>query len=532
MSVKTLDISSLSSKIKPFQSATQAIRSEHFTINTLGISSALLMENAGLAIKKLAYSCLKKLPKRSRSHIIIFSGPGNNGGDALVAARHLLADGIKLTICLCHESTSISQESKNQLNLLLKLIHQLKAPVTFIEYPEALASEPENKDDVKTVIIDGIFGAGLSRAPSGLYLRAITTINGLKARLGTSACVISIDVPSGCSLEASPPLGAYVIADRTITFGYLKRIHISEPTKKFAGICEAKSIGLFRADALDQFWIKHHAELLELLKPLDKSSHKGHFGHVAIVEGDNNYQGASRLVAKAALRVGSGLVTIITRDAQSLHPSDQAEYMKCAHENAAHLWPRLSTLVLGPGLGATPPMLAYGQRILENAQYTVKTLILDADGLRLLHEKMPLNYQNLICTPHPKEAARLLGVSPEAVENNRFLAIESLGRLMVNSGSCTIWVLKGATTLVYQKDAGIFAFAGDLPVLAVGGSGDLLAGAIAGLISQAISPLCATLLGINLQIRAALKVQKLASKGILPSELCDRFPSLLKRPAI
>ena len=309
-------------------------------------------------------------------------------------------------------------------------------------------------------------------------------------------------------------------------------MHISEPTKKLAGKSIAKAIGLFRANALDQFWIRYRTVLLELLKPLDRNSHKGHFGHVAVVEGDYKYQGASRIVAKAALRVGSGLVSIVTRDAKSLHASDLPEYMKCDHKDAASLWPRVSALVLGPGLGTTPAMLAYGQSLLEGTQTVIKSLVLDADGLRLLDEKKPLNFQNLICTPHPKEAGLLLGVSSETVENNRFLAIEALGRLTINTGSCTIWVLKGATTLVYEKNAGIFAFEGSLPLLAVGGSGDLLAGAIAGLLPQALSPLAATLVAINLQIRAALKAQKGASKGILPSELADRFPSLLKRPSL
>lgn len=515
--------------LTPFQSALESLNSERYSIDVLGIPTTLLMENAGLEVSKLVLSCFKNMCTGLKNRAIIFAGPGNNGADALVVARHLLAHNISLTLCLLEKNTENLSPRNEQLLLLKKLINSSSHHVVnFLEDSDLINID----ESFNTVIVDGIFGAGLSRAPEGKYLAAIKKINDIKSRLGKKVLVISIDVPSGCDLEATIPLGASVKADHTLTFGYLKRCHISEPSKKLMGNSKATDIGLFNDKSLDQYYIRHANSLLELLKPLYKNSHKGNFGHIAIVEGHRNYKGASRLAAKAALKAGAGLVTIITKGEESFHPSDLAEFMKRWHKDAnEEFWRHISTLVLGPGLGSTPEMMSFAQEIISKTNNIVPTLVLDADGLKLLNTQKPLNFENLICTPHPKEAANILGVLAEDIEKNRFQAVESLGHLKINNGTNTIWVLKGSTTLVHQSGLGIFAFEGELPILSTGGSGDTLSGAIAGLMPQAISPMAATLLAINLQIQAALEALTQQSRGLLPSELSELFPSLLKRPA-
>jgi len=528
MSAAFFEILKLCPSLTPFLSAKQANEVEQYTILKLGIPSLLLMENAGLETCKLVLCSFAQMPKKARQVAMIFCGAGNNGGDALVCARHLLAHEVELIVCLVNGFKKVSPEQKKELDLLTHIMAQNpKSYIKIVEDPDEI--EPDLT--ANTIILDGIFGAGLNRAPEGASLKAINQINELRDRLGECASVLAIDVPSGCTLEATPPVGACVRANKTITFGLLKRCHVSEPSKIFMGLSLARDIGLFLEHRLDQFLIEPENSLWALFKPLVKTSNKGNFGHVAVIEGHRNFKGASRLSARAALRAGAGLLTIVTKDKESLHPSDLPEFMKRFIEDAdENFWSKVDTLVLGPGLGAFPAQLSYAKQILDQALLKVPTLVLDADGLKILNEKKPLRCETLICTPHPKEAAGILGISVEEVERDRFLAIERLGRLKIHEGKNTIWVLKGATTLVHQCPTGIFAFKGDVPILATGGSGDVLSGTISGLMAQAVSPLAATVLGVQVTIRAALEALRTQSRGILPHELSDMLPSLLKRP--
>lgn len=531
MDDSTDEIVKLCPLLKPFLSAQETEASESYSMHTLGIPAALLMENAGLETSKMALHCFKLFSKKPRSVALIFCGPGNNGGDALVCARHLLTCGIELFLYLVPGSKR-SPQFCEQLALFKQVLnHSSKSLVTIIEEKETLQLPPDHALQANTVIIDGILGAGLNRAPEGDFLKAIELLNELRDRLGEHARVIAIDVPSGCKLEAVPPLGVCVRADQSITFDWLKRVHISEPSKIWTGKAYAKAIGLFLPKACDQFLITRQCSLKALLKPLRPTSYKGSFGHVAIIEGHRNYKGAARLAAKAALKAGAGLLSIVTEEQQSMHPQDLAEFMKCSIDEAdQHFWSRVDTLVLGPGLSSHQEQLNYARRVCRMALQNVRTLVLDADGLQLLSAEEPLRCETLILSPHPGEAARILGNTVQEIEKNRFLAIERLAALRIHEGKNTIWVLKGASTLVHQTGGGIFAFDGSLPLLATGGSGDTLAGAIAGLIAQACSPLAATLLGVQLLINAAFQALRKGSRGVLPSELGDLFPALLKRP--
>ncbi len=269
----------------------------------------------------------------------------------------------------------------------------------------------------------------------------------------------------------------------------------------------------------------------ELLLPLNPQSHKGNFGHVLVVEGHENFMGASRLVALAALRVGAGLCTLLSKDTIHYHPNDLFEFTKTKYAQL-HLAPlkKISSLVIGPGLSQDPSFQAWGLKLLTEMGPRLSTIIIDADGLSLLCELKAGEIKgSLICTPHPQEAALLLKTSVEEVERDRFLAITKLGQLPVNDHCSIIWILKGSTSLVYQAPNGIFAIEGNAPLLSTGGSGDVLAGAIAGLIPQSSAPLSATLLATTLMVTAARESSLRADRGILPSELAHSFPHLLKR---
>ncbi len=285
-------------------------------------------------------------------------------------------------------------------------------------------------------------------------------------------------------------------------------------------------------DNLPCYQISALRALTELLVPLDFQSHKGHFGHVLILEGHPRFAGASRLAALAALRSGAGLVSLLAKDQCFYHPQDRFEFM---HLNAHDLKPahleKISALVVGPGLSKDPDYQNFALAILKEAMPIVPTIVVDAEALPLLDSLKDFRRSGtIICTPHPKEAASLLQCTTEEIEQDRFRAILNLGALPINQKHAIIWLLKGSSSLVYQASTGIFIFKGNTPMLATGGSGDILAGAIAGLAMQSPSSLSATLLAISLSLAAAYEGSQKADRGIFPSELADRFPSLLKRP--
>ncbi len=273
--------------------------------------------------------------------------------------------------------------------------------------------------------------------------------------------------------------------------------------------------------------------LTELLLPLNPQGHKGTFGHVLVTEGHENFKGASRLVALSALRVGAGLVTLLSKDQLYPHPNDLFEFMKMKESDLSETFlKKISAMVIGPGLSKDPTLQNWALNLLLKAAPLVPTIIIDADGLALLEHLKPNQVSaTLICTPHPQEAATLLHSSVVEVERDRLAAIMELSQLPVNAHCTIIWLLKGSTSLVSMPKAGIFAIDGNTPLLATGGSGDILAGAIAGLIKQSSSPLDATLLATTLMIACARESTLNADRGILPSELASRFPYLLKRTA-
>lgn len=271
--------------------------------------------------------------------------------------------------------------------------------------------------------------------------------------------------------------------------------------------------------------------LTDLLLPLNPHSHKGTFGHIVAVEGHDNFLGASRLSMLAALRVGAGLATLWCKDHIHHHPADLFEFIKKTDRDISpDFLKKITALVIGPGLSKESSLQNWGLEILNQAGNIVPTLIIDADALTLLEHIKPGDISSsLMCTPHPKEAADLLKVDVKDVENDRFSALRELKNLPINSHCSIIWLLKGSTTLIFDKQYGIFALEGNAPLLSTGGSGDILAGALAGLIPQTSSLLEASILAVNLMIRAARENSSRADRGIFPSELSEAFPYLLKR---
>jgi NAD(P)H-hydrate epimerase len=489
---------------------------ENFSQNILSIPSLLLMENAGAFVARCALKIIKKSFDPHKLSIAIFCGPGNNGADGLVCARLLLAHDLNIVIYFTAEKSEFCDNLITQLKILENIHTNTNLNLKFIKNINEVKSE-------NLLIIDAIFGAGLNRAPQDASLAAINYINFLKST-DKRCCVLSIDLPSGLNFEANVPAGACVKADYTATFGHLKRCHISEPTNYFTGITRVGAIGLFFPIKPTNFYFTIKKPLNDLLKPVRKTFHKGNFGHVAILEGHPNYIGASRLAARAALRVGAGLVTLITHENAKACSTDSPEFLKQPmKELTERYFERISCLIIGPGLSNEQDYIDKARQVLKLADKYIKYVILEAEALGLISSQNNTHI-NYICTPHPKEAAYFLNISVDQVEANRFLALDNL----LQKAPQALWLLKGATTLVKQRKSAILAFKGNQLVLATGGSGDILAGAIGGLVAQTNSTVDAVTLALSLQICAARQFKK-GTKGIFASEIADRFPELLKQ---
>jgi ADP-dependent NAD(P)H-hydrate dehydratase / NAD(P)H-hydrate epimerase len=504
----------------------EALKNDAFTQN-LGINCQILVEHAGKAVFD---HVMKMLPSSKKSQIVFLVGLGNNGADALAAARHALARNLKITIYIVGEENSFKAEPAFQFALLKKILSHIKNKKDLIQFVDDVQKIVLAKNKF-VVIVDGIFGAGLNRAPSGLSLLVMRFINRYRRHRKKQCRIVSIDIPSGLSLSAIPPVGEYIEADHTVTFQELKHVHISEPTKAICGHSYAYDIGLFSESPPTTFWIKKQKSLNKLFLPISSAAHKGKFGHVLVLEGDDRFLGASRLCAKAALRAGAGLVSILTqKDSQS--GANLCETILWPLKEIDQIAHKIDALVLGPGLTQKDRLQQSAREVLAKLTDQTKLIVFDADALPLLKDKS-LSFDNkfIVATPHPKEAAQLLDVKTQDIEKDRFSAIKSLGVLRpeIERKRQIIWVLKGATSLVRDNNGNVFAFLGDLPILAAAGSGDVLSGTIAGLVKQTPSPMAATLLAISLQLESGALLSKSIFKGSLASELVDLFPYLTKK---
>ncbi len=527
MSEKTTKHLIKSSYAVPIWTAQNTTYADHFSVN-MGIDAKLLMENAGKGVADAVLDVIKETSKKPR--VAIFAGPGNNGADALVTARHLISNNLRVTVYMMGDGNPSNAALQYQLILLENANVKVGGNLTVIKYIDGKKAFILKNKQSYTIIIDGIFGAGLKRAPDGIALSVIEAINNYKETYSSHCTIVSIDVPSGLTLEACAPMGACIKADQTITFGYLKRVHISEPSKAFCGRCTKTAISLFTDQKTTNFFLRKKKALSGLFLPVTKSMHKWQFGHVLVLEGHDNFVGASRMSALAALRVGAGLVTIATHKKSNILPMDRAEFMHCPLDEVGDgLLNKIDSLVVGPGLSREEIYQERALSLLNRLVKGVKIVVIDADALDLLQNKsFTLSKTCMIVTPHAKEAARLLGCTAEEVERDRFLAIDALAKIKPGHDNEVIWVLKGATTLIRAINGNIFALHGDLPVLAAAGSGDVLSGIIAGLAKQTPDPLSAGLLGVSLQIEAGNVLSKSIFKGSLASELADLLPTLTK----
>lgn len=436
-------------------------------------------------------SLLKHWPQALR--IVVVCGPGNNGGDGYVLARHAQEAGREVRVLSLGEPVSALAQ---------------RAQAEYVAAGGALTDAL----GVCDVIVDALLGIGLSRAPDAAMSALIERIN------AHPAPVLALDVPSGIDVHSGAALGAAVMADCTLQFLARHRGLRTGAALDHCGKLELATLELPDAifDGMLPAALAYRADMLHRYFPLrPRDGHKGRNGHVLCIGGEHGCGGAIVLAAQAALRCGAGLVSVATR-AQHV-PSLLVrcpEVMAHAVESSGMLAPlleRADVVAIGPGLGQG----AWGRALLTEVLDYGRPCVVDADALNLLPDCAEVLPIGSILTPHPGEAARLLGGSTAEVQADRFAAAAALA---VQWGADV--VLKGAGTVVAHPDGRLPVVIGaGNPGMSTGGMGDLLTGCIAALRGQG-------LLGDAAEIGALLHAAagdaaalEDGERGLLPSDV-------------
>ncbi|MBF8963446.1 NAD(P)H-hydrate dehydratase [Pontibacter sp. FD36] len=463
-------------------SAQQTREADAQTISEEGIASEELMERAARAFTGWLEN--KFTPERP---VYIFCGPGNNGGDGLVAARLLHQRLYDVKLYLVNDGGQTSTDF--QINLE-RLPHEVP--------PHQISS----KDDLpaildKACVIDALFGTGLSRPVTGLYADAINWLNEY------SNCTVSIDIPSGLYTDKQTPVeGAIVQADHTVSFELPKLAFFLPQHEQYVGEWHIVSIGLspiYLAKAESNFHYVTQKEIQQLLKPRTKFSHKGTHGHALLLCGGYGKIGAAVLAARACLRSGVGLLTVQTPAiGYDVLQTAVPEAMLLPDNNRRRLSglpesiEKFDAIGIGPGIGTERVTKTMLGQLLATSELP---LVIDADAINLIASsdklKVQLPKEKVIFTPHPKEFERLVCKS-----NNEYERLEEL-REFCRVYQCYM-VLKGSHSAIATPDGDIYFNTSGNAGMATGGTGDVLTGILTALVAQGYTLKEACLLGVYL----------------------------------
>jgi len=478
----------------------------------LGMPMCILMENAGRALAEAALGLSKP-----HSAFFVVCGPGNNGGDGFVCARLLASRGRRVFLTLSRPVEQLKGDALRNARLCEICPGVVWAPLD----PRHI--RPED------VVVDALFGTGLKQPPQGEEASLIERVSQSRK---AGAKVLSADVPSGLQADEGRCAFAHVQADLSLALGAPKLCHFLYPAAAACGQVRTADIGIPPAawEALQQpgLFLLEEAGIRPLFSKRLQESHKGSFGHVLVVAGSPGKSGAASLCAQAALRAGAGLVTLASSEevlAQALHgtpelmgealpgekalgPKHQAPLL-CLSENKA-------AIAVGPGIETGPQTAELLFALVAQAPMPV---VLDADALNALPHEQLHRLQEACCqpvlTPHPGEMARLMNMSTAQVQAQRAEVAMALARRTL-----ALVVLKGADTLVASPEGRLAVNTSGTPGMATAGSGDVLAGLIAGLLAQGMSTLEACQAAVFLHGRAGeWAAQQHGERGMLASDI-------------
>ncbi|MEJ7601338.1 MAG: NAD(P)H-hydrate dehydratase [Kofleriaceae bacterium] len=455
------------------------------TIEEIGLPALTLMETAGRGVAEAALRMLGA----ARGHVAVICGPGNNGGDGFVIARVLHARGIDAVAYLAVPREQIRGDAR----LHLEICERAGAVVDSIATPAELAGHREAIAGA-TLAIDALFGIGLTRPIEGHLADVVGAINAAARRL-------AVDIPSGLATDTGVTLGVAVDAQRTVTMAALKIALVSAPGFASCGELEVVDIGIppaLLAASSPRAALIEAEDVARVLPRARALDHKGTRGHVLVVGGGPGMRGAGRLAATGALRAGAGLVTLAGAG-DSIAAPDSVMTRALGDRLLGSALEVTAAVVIGPGLGQDAHALGLVREVLAAGLPAV----LDADALNVMVAtpgELAAATGALVLTPHPGEAARLLGTTTAAIEADRLVAARALARL-----TRAVVVLKGARTIVCDgatADDHCAIIGGGSPALATAGSGDVLAGVIGAFLAQGLDAGDAARAGVFVHGRA------------------------------
>jgi hydroxyethylthiazole kinase-like uncharacterized protein yjeF len=495
-----------------------------------GLLSSVLMENAGKAVGEEVRRIMGDI---SSQRVLVLSGPGNNGGDGLVAARYLHDWGARVDLYL------FGNRKPKDTNLILIR----ERGVASVEVTEE--QDLDGLDDVlseATAVIDALFGTGNNRPLGGVYARALEKVSRAKT-IYPSLHIFALDLPSGMNADTGAVDSACLQADDTVTLGLPKVGLYCPPGLEYTGRITVVDIGIppHLADGVNIELID--AEVARPLLPRrPPGANKGTFGKVMVVAGSINYIGAAYLACTGAMRVGAGLVTLATP--ASLQPIlasklTEVTYLPLPESEPGAVSPgaadivgdeieNYDVLLIGCGLGQKASTVEFIKSVLLKGNPLPSVTVLDADALNTL-ACVPEWWRQLtgdaILTPHPGEMARLTGLSVDEIQADRLkIAVEYAG-----DWQKTV-VLKGGYTMVAVPDGRLAINSTVNPGLASAGTGDVLAGIIAGLAAQGMNPADAAVCGVHVGGQAGENVrEKLGDAGMIASDLLPVLPVVIKQ---
>ena len=481
--------------------AAQMRDADRQTIDDIGIPSMVLMENAGRQVVAALEAAYDDLPQK---HVAVLCGPGNNGGDGFVVARTLNQRGIDVSVFVVAAMADIKGDARLNMEILGRL------GLTAVEISDEQAwdlhfSEISQCD----LIVDAIFGTGLRSPLSGMMETVAADVN------ASGIPVIAIDLPTGLSADQAEPIGESIHAAMTVTLAAPKHPLVLPPGESRAGSIVVADIGIppevIDALAGPRLDLLTREAMRDIIQPRQSDSHKGDYGHVLVVAGSVGKTGAAYLTAVGALRSGAGLVTLATpRSCQSIVAAMGPEYMTVPLEETSDgrvsigairdlLEFEQDVIVVGPGLGTGPDVTAFVRELVEKSD---TPLILDADALNAIASDPDLlqtagGARPIIITPHPGEMSRLASMSVDDVQGNRL----DVAREFAVQHQIYV-ILKGYRTLIATPDAKVFINPLGNPGMATGGTGDVLAGVLAGWLAQLLDAEAACKIAVYLHALA------------------------------
>ncbi|MFY9612894.1 MAG: NAD(P)H-hydrate dehydratase [Tissierellaceae bacterium] len=481
---------------------------DYNTINKIGIPSMVLVERAALG-------ALEELVDHGfdLSRVLVVCGRGNNGADGFALARLLHLKGVSVDILFIDRDKKSTPETSQQISIVQNYGIGILDQVDFTAY---------------TTIVDGLLGVGLSRDVEGAYADIIEGINQSQAR------VLALDIPSGISADDGKVMGKAVLADKTVTFGFKKLGLVLYPGARYAGELVVKDIGLTEIGFEGKLpkVSSHTPEDMEMLPVRQPYSNKGTFGRVLVVAGSTNMSGAAYLSAKAAYRMGVGLVNIYTVEEnreilQTQLPEAILTTYDSQNPDLGDLIAKIQearVIVVGPGMGRSLSTRIILETVLKVSEVP---LVIDADAVNILAENPDLledHRQDIILTPHLGEMGRLIKKNTRQISENIIAEAEDFARK--KGLNC---VLKDTRTVIARRDGQVFLNQSGNDGMATAGSGDVLTGIIAGLIAQGLGSMEAASLGVYIHGLAGDRAaEKLGRHALMAGDIIDSLHYILR----